>query len=67
MPLTLKLFMVYVTSFLGPHLACHMQLEAGDRDLGTGYIYELYITSLSLSCLFVAIETGGRGVVKPLL
>ena len=30
------------------------------------YIYELNITSLSLSCLFVAIETGGRGVVKTL-
>ena len=53
--------MVYVTSFLGPtQLAiCNWKLVTGA--LEQGYIYELHITALSLSCLFVAIETAGKG------
>ena len=54
-PLTLELY-----SWAPTQLAiCNWKLVKGA--LEQRYIYELPITSLSLSCLFVAIETGGRG------
>ena len=51
-PLTLKLYMVYVSSFLGPHPPSHMQLEAGDRSLGTRlYLWTAYY--ITVSVLFI--------------
>ena len=77
--LVLSNVQVDVTSFLGPHPACHMfckWLEAGGRGLGTRlHLWTAhYVTSchsvrcaIILMCLFVAKETGGRGLRQSLI